>query len=149
MPIRRSPRIDVLLKAEQVVLEAGGCVVRLAKLYNKDRGAHVYLLKKGTIDVCLDHILNLIHYEDAASLSITVLEKKLLSRIFVGCDNHPFSREELMDLVQKSGKFSEKFEGFTSTDDPLSKRLNNSETREELGWEPKYQSFAQFLGVFE
>ena len=33
MPIGRSPRVDVLLKAENVVLEFGGCVVRLAGLY--------------------------------------------------------------------------------------------------------------------
>ncbi|PNX65085.1 hypothetical protein L195_g062426, partial [Trifolium pratense] len=31
------------------------------------------------------------------------------------------------------------------TDDPLGKRLNNSRTREEVGWKPKYTSFAHFL----
>lgn len=33
MPIGRSPRTDVLLKAEEVVLEFGGVVLRLAGLY--------------------------------------------------------------------------------------------------------------------
>ena len=33
VPIGRSPRTDVLLKAEKVVLELGGCVLRLAGLY--------------------------------------------------------------------------------------------------------------------
>jgi hypothetical protein len=33
------------------------------------------------------------------------------------------------------------------TSDPLGKRLNNSKTREEIGWEPEYPSFAHFLGV--
>lgn len=33
VPIGRSARTDVLLKAEKVVLESGGCVVRLAGLY--------------------------------------------------------------------------------------------------------------------
>ncbi|GMP76760.1 hypothetical protein CsSME_00033302 [Camellia sinensis var. sinensis] len=51
-----------------------------------------------------------------------------------------------MDLVNKSGKFSKKFESFTGTSDPLGKKLNNMKTREELRWEPKYPSFAQFLG---
>ncbi|KAL6548457.1 hypothetical protein OROGR_008878 [Orobanche gracilis] len=120
VPIGRSPRADNLLKAEKVVLEAGGCVVRLAGLY-------------------------LIHYEDAASLSVNILKKKLRSRIFLGCDNHPLSRQELMDLVNKSGNYSKKFEAFTGTSDPLGKKLNNSKTRAELGWEPKYPSFAQFL----
>ncbi len=33
MPIGRSPRTDVLLKAENAVLEAGGSVLRLVGLY--------------------------------------------------------------------------------------------------------------------
>ncbi|XP_055818253.1 uncharacterized protein LOC129887253 isoform X2 [Solanum dulcamara] len=147
VPIGRSPRTDILIKAEKVVLEFGGCVVRLAGLYKEDRGAHTYWLHKGTVDIRSDHILNLIHYEDAASLSVTILKKRLRSRILLGCDNHPLSRQDLMDLVNKSGKFEKKFEGFTGTIGPLGKKLNNSKTRAELGWEPKYPSFAQFLGV--
>ncbi|RYR63567.1 hypothetical protein Ahy_A04g021373 isoform B [Arachis hypogaea] len=108
VPFGRSPRTDVLLKAENVVLEFGGSV-------------------------------------DAASLSITILKKKCRRKIFLGCDNHPLSRQEVMDLVNQSGKFSKRFEKFTGTDDPLGKRLNNSRTRAELGWEPKYTSFAHFL----
>lgn len=37
----------------------------------------------------------------------------------------------------------------SGTKDPLGKKLNNSKTRAELGWEPKYPSFAHFLGVSE
>ncbi|KAK4379983.1 hypothetical protein RND71_001845 [Anisodus tanguticus] len=147
VPIGRSPRTDILLKAEKVVLEFGGCVVRLAGLYKEDRGAHTYWLHKGTVDARPDHIVNLIHYEDAASLSAIILKKRLRSRIFLGCDNYPVSRQEVMDFVNKSGKFEKKFEGFTGTSGPLGKKLNNSKTRAELGWEPKYPSFAQFLGV--
>lgn len=33
MPLGKSPRTDVLLRAEQVVLESGGTVLRLAGLY--------------------------------------------------------------------------------------------------------------------
>ncbi|KAK9161476.1 hypothetical protein Syun_007817 [Stephania yunnanensis] len=149
VPIGRSPRTDVLLSAEKVVLEVGGCVLRLAGLYSLDRGAHAYWLKKGTVEARPDHVLNLIHYEDAASLAVAILKKKLQSRVFLGCDNHPLSRQEIMDLVDRSGKFSEKFERFAGTDDPLGKRLNNSKTRAEIGWEPKYPSFAQFLGIQE
>ncbi|KAK2646481.1 hypothetical protein Ddye_021676 [Dipteronia dyeriana] len=149
VPIGRSPKTDILLKAEKVVLEFGGCVVRMAGLYKADRGAHTYWLRKGTVEVRPDHILNLIHYEDAASLSVSILKKKLHGRILMGCDNHPVSRQEVMDLVNKSGKFGKKFEGFTGTTDPLGKRLSNSKTRQELEWEPKYPSFAHFLGVSE
>ncbi|XP_052190180.1 uncharacterized protein LOC127799925 [Diospyros lotus] len=147
VPIGSSPKTDILLRAEKVVLETGGCVLRLAGLYKSDRGAHVYWLKKGTVDARPDHILNLLHYEDAASLSVAILKKKLRGQIFLGCDNHPLSRQDVMDLVNKSGKFSKTFEGFTGTSGPLGKKLNNEKTRKEIGWEPKYSSFAQFLGV--
>ncbi|XP_043810446.1 uncharacterized protein LOC110610344 isoform X2 [Manihot esculenta] len=63
VPIGRSPRTDVLLKAEKEVLERGGSVLRLAGLYKADRGAHAYWLEKGTVELRPDHILNLIHYE--------------------------------------------------------------------------------------
>lgn len=149
VPIGRSPRTDVLLKAEKEVLEAGGCVLRLAGLYKSDRGAHTYWLEKGIVEARPDHILNLIHYEDAASLAIAILRKKLRSRIFLGCDNHPVSRQDVMDLVDRSGKFGKKFQKFTGTSDPLGKKLNNSKTRAEIGWEPTYPSFAHFLEMLE
>ncbi|CAN7007448.1 unnamed protein product [Brassica rapa subsp. trilocularis] len=161
VPLGKSPRTDVLLRAEQVVLESGGTVLRLAGLYisfwsimfllnflyTETRGAHTYWLSKETVDARPDHILNLIHYEDAASLAVAIMKKKAGGRIFVGCDNHPLSRQEVMDLMDQSGKYDKKFKGFTSTSGPLGKKLNNSRTREEIGWEPKYPSFAQFLGV--
>ncbi|XP_076942121.1 uncharacterized protein LOC143611961, partial [Bidens hawaiensis] len=149
VPIGKSPGTDILLKAEKKVLEAGGCVVRLAGLYKLDRGMHLYYLKQGTIEANPHHIVNLIHYEDAASLAVAILKKKLRGQLFLGCDNHPLSRQEIMDLVAKSGKFDNTFIGFTGTDGVLGKKLNNSKTREEIGWEPKYKSFAHFLGVAE
>ncbi|XP_010551053.1 PREDICTED: uncharacterized protein LOC104821766 [Tarenaya hassleriana] len=147
VPLGKSPRTDVLLRAEKEVLEHGGTVLRLAGLYTADRGAHTYWLSKGTVDARPDHILNLIHYEDAASLAVAIMKKKPRGRIFVGCDNHPLSRQEVMDLVAQSGKYDKKFEAFTSNNGPLGKKMNNSKTRAEIGWEPKYPSFAHFLGV--
>jgi hypothetical protein len=42
VPIGRSPRTDVLLKVENVVLEAGGCVLRLAGLYISLNSAYLF-----------------------------------------------------------------------------------------------------------
>uniref|UniRef100_A0A0E0JIV1 NAD-dependent epimerase/dehydratase domain-containing protein n=1 Tax=Oryza punctata TaxID=4537 RepID=A0A0E0JIV1_ORYPU len=109
VPTGRSSRTDVLLKAENVVLEAGGC--------------------------------------DAASLAIAIMKKGHRGRIFLGCDNKPLSRQEIMDSVNRSGKFDTKFQGFTGTDGPLGKKMENSRTRSEIGWEPKYPSFTEFLGL--
>ncbi|KAK8956455.1 hypothetical protein KSP40_PGU009881 [Platanthera guangdongensis] len=151
VPIGRSPRTDVLLKAENTVLEAGGCVLRLAGLYKADRGAHIYALKKGVIEAHPDHILNLIHYEDAASLAIAIMKTNLRGRVFLGCDNNYISWRELMDCVNQSEKYSNKILAFTGTAElnghNLGKKMNNSRTRVEIGWNPKYPSFPLFLGL--
>ncbi|XP_028550575.1 uncharacterized protein LOC110101475 isoform X3 [Dendrobium catenatum] len=83
--------------------------------------------------------------EDAASLAIAIMKRKLRSRIFLGCDNNPISRKEIMDCVNRSGKYSGKFDGFTGNTDKPGKKMNNSKTRAEIGWEPKYSSFSHFL----
>ncbi|CAI5952833.1 unnamed protein product [Closterium sp. NIES-65] len=147
VPLGASPRVDVLLKAEGAALEAGGNVVRLAGLYTLERGAHTYWLRQGTVDQRPDHILNLISYEDAASLSATILAARPRGQIFMGCDNHPLSRQELMDLTVRSGRFEGEFKGFTGTEGPLGKRMCNDATRAALGWEPTHKSFAHFLGL--
>lgn len=141
----RSPRTDVLLRAEREVLQAGGTVVRLAGLYTKERGPHAYWAKKGIVDARPDHILNLIHYEDAASLCVTILKKGFRKEVFMGCDNHPLSRQEVMDIVNESGKFEDKFEAFTGVDGPLGKKMNCNRTRSKTTWQPKYESFASFI----
>lgn len=48
-------------------------------------------------EINLDELIPITYYfctalQDAASLSIAIMKKKLRSRIFVGCDNHPLSR---------------------------------------------------------
>ncbi|OAE27522.1 hypothetical protein AXG93_3857s1200 [Marchantia polymorpha subsp. ruderalis] len=85
--------------------------------------------------------------KDAASLCVAILRAEHRGQIFLGCDNHPVSRQEIMDAVNKSGKYDKKFEGFTSSEGPLGKRMNNNRTRRMTGWEPKYESFPSFLGV--
>ncbi|CAN8284828.1 unnamed protein product [Cochlearia groenlandica] len=84
---------------------------------------------------------------DAASLAVAIMKKKTGSRVFLGCDNHPLTMQKVMDLMIQSGKYEKKFKGFTSTSGPLGKKLNNSRTRDEIGWKPKYPSFSQFLGI--
>ncbi|GJN41417.1 hypothetical protein PR202_gn00789 [Eleusine coracana subsp. coracana] len=73
------------------------------------------------------------------------MKTKLRSHVFVGCDNLPLSRQEIMDLVNRSGKFDTKFEGFTGTDGPLGKRMENSKTRAEIDGNPSIQTSLNFL----
>ncbi len=53
-------------------MEAGGCVVRLVGLYHALRGAHTFFLRAGQVDRWGGYTINLIHYEDAASLCLAV-----------------------------------------------------------------------------
>ena len=88
---------------------------------------------------CISSVFWVMFSQDAASLTNAILKKKFRARVFLGCDNHPLSRwsschrlclttlpaglkvnhsfclcrQEIMDLVNKSGKFSDKFEAFT------------------------------------
>lgn len=72
LPSDHNERIARLAGAEAAVLEVGGNVVRLVGLYHANRGAHSFFFKKGEISRRPDGILNLIHYEDAASISVAV-----------------------------------------------------------------------------
>ena len=69
LPICSSRR---LLFGERAALDAGGCVVRLVGLYHALRGAHTFFLRAGEVDRWGGYIINLIHYEDAASLCLAV-----------------------------------------------------------------------------
>lgn len=71
-PVDHSGRIKKLRMAEDAVLERGGNVIRLVGLYHGHRGAHVVFLEKGTVELPGGNIINLIHYEDAASMVVAV-----------------------------------------------------------------------------
>ena len=45
-----------------------------AGLYNSLRGPHTYWLKNGTVDGNADGIVNMLHYEDAATAVIAALQ---------------------------------------------------------------------------
>eukprot|EP00897_Mesotaenium_endlicherianum_P008949 jgi/Mesen1/8082/ME000434S07325 len=117
------------------------------EVHTLDRGAHTFWLRMGKVESRPDYMLNLIHYEDAASLCVAILRARKRGQVFMGCDNHPVSREGVMDATVRSGKFEGSFDGFTSEEGPLGKLMNNDKTREALKWQPKYSSFASFLGV--
>ncbi|KAJ3669554.1 hypothetical protein LUZ60_011504 [Juncus effusus] len=59
VPLGRSPRTDILLNAEKVVLEAGGCVVRLAGLYISFKSYQLFFFLNWI--VCTKKIEGLIH----------------------------------------------------------------------------------------
>lgn len=71
-PLDHSDRIRNIRTAENTVLEIGGNVIRLVGLYHAQRGAHTFFLAEGTVKRYSGSIINLIHYEDAAHMIISV-----------------------------------------------------------------------------
>lgn len=139
-----SERTDKLLLAEEIVHEVGGNVVRLAGLYTADRGAHMFFLKAGSVSRCGANVINLIHYEDAATLTINALLAGTRSKYYLGCDNHPVTLADMMKYAIESGRYKGECE-FLGEGPPQGKKLNNDKTRQELGWEPKHESFEAFV----
>lgn len=163
VPLGAAPRTDTLLEAESVVLAAGGCVLRLAGLYHATRGAHSFFLKApgGVVPGRSGaYTVNLLHYEDAARLSASILGGEgsppggsWKGEVFLGCDGSPVT---FADMVAAASACPAACPGgvppatpitFGGPDDGPSKgkRMANPRTRAALGgWAPKYESFAAF-----
>lgn len=65
-------RTDRLLGAEQAMLDAGGNVLRCVGLYHSSRGAHTAFLNMQEVGRSGDSVINLVHYQDAASMAAAV-----------------------------------------------------------------------------
>ncbi|WPT12046.1 hypothetical protein PSENEW3n2_00003704 [Picochlorum sp. SENEW3] len=147
-----NPRTDALLLAEKTVLEAGGCVMRLVGLYHRTRGPHTFFLKQGDVPRWGGYTVNMIHYEDAASICKAVLVGQgsdtgiYRSEVFVGCDGTPVTFQDMMHAIEESGVLPGHVE-FTEKDggDNKGKYMSNTATREQLQWSPKYSSVAAFF----
>lgn len=153
VPLGKGPSTDRLLGAEKAVLEAGGNVVRLVGLYHSSRGAHTYFLKVKEVPRSGKYVVNLCHYEDAAGISMKILQgdksgAAFRGQVFIGCDNNPTSFEDMIVACNKSPLESLHGEvTWTAPDQPSKgKHVYNNGTRERLGgWTPKFESFASFV----
>jgi nucleoside-diphosphate-sugar epimerase len=144
-PLAGTSRALRLLAAEETVRQAGGIVVRLAGLYDEERGPHRVFLRQGRSPRRGDGLINLIHYDDAAGLCRLALERGKAGVVYLGSDDRPITRRELVEAAVLSGRF----EGgcvFTGTTGPLGRRCDGAATRRRLGWEPRHRSFPDWLG---
>lgn len=138
----RSPRSAPLLDAEAAIREAGGAVVRLAGLYDAERGPHRVFGRMGVSERRGDGRLNLIHYNDAADLCVAALLARESGAIYMGCDGSPITREAL------ARAWSE-FRGapgcrFTGVSGSPGRACRNERTRARLGLRPRYASFVEW-----
>jgi hypothetical protein len=164
VPRGAAPRTDALLAAEDAVLAAGGCVLRLAGLYHATRGAHSFFLRApgGVVPGRAGrYVVNLLHYEDAAGLAAAILTGRgdppggaWRGRVFLGCDGSPLTFE---DMVAAAVACPATCPGGAPPPAPITfagdggagaskgKRMANPATRAALGgWAPKYASFVAF-----
>lgn len=97
-------------------------------------------------------MVNLIHYEDAASLCVAALRggskgEMARGKVYLGCDNHPIRFDDMMRATEASGKFpgasNVQFTG--QPGGAKGKLANNDRTRADLGWQPVYPSYEQFM----
>mmetsp|Transcript_4465 Transcript_4465/g.11738 ORF Transcript_4465/g.11738 Transcript_4465/m.11738 type:complete len:209 (+) Transcript_4465:555-1181(+) len=146
-----NPRAARLVNAEAAVLANGGCTLRLAGLYNLDRGAHNFWLSSGKpVGGRSDGIVNQLHYDDAAGSVLAALRAGpavVSGKPFLISDGNPMSRREICVSALKA----EKYQGmslpdFLGTDsDPKGKTYDGSVSNKALNWSAQYESFDAFM----
>ena len=148
-----SPRARRLRDAEERLLAAGAVVVRLAGLYDQDRGPHRVYLRTRTSPRRPEGLISLIHYDDAADLCVRALTLGDAGAIYLGCDDQPITRQELAQAVVRSPRYRNGKEPpqacrFTGTEGPLGRRCDSTWTRQALGWEPTHRRFLDWIEGF-
>jgi len=155
-----SPGSLPLLTAEEIVLGAGGTVLRLAGLYDVKRGGHAYWMNAGVVKGNPEGMINLLHYDDAA----TAVERALTSgsakgKLFLVSDGAAMSRRAIVEAAHASRAFSGmKMPEFEAGSDSaaatgaasagrggMGKVYDTSRMTNLLGWEPMWKSFDKFM----
>jgi len=150
-----SPRTARLIDAEQVCVEGGGCALRLAGLYLLERGAHNYWLEGGNdVRGRPDGIVNLLHYDDAASSCVAALRAGpdvVSGKTFLISDGNPTTREGICVSAKKAERYAERgMPAFLGGDDgPLGKVYDGTTSDAALRWKPQYASFDEFMSSYD
>src|SRR5215467_14821167 len=149
-PLRETSRI--LLEVENLILEKGGTVARLAGIYGPERSALLtkFLNGKATIDPNNARFVNQVHRDDIASALFLLLnrEPQRAARIYNIVDDQPILQSECyrwlaqklnrpLPPIRKSEQARKR--GHTN------KRVSNAKLRR-LGWTPEYPTFADAMG---
>lgn len=145
-----NPRSERLAAAEGVVLPHGGACLRLAGLYNLDRGAHNFWLGKEEVPGRADGIVNLLHYDDAAGSVVAALSadpSATAGKVFLISDGHPLTRQEICESTTQAAKYAGmKIPTFSGPPDgPIGKIYDGSASNQALKWGPRYPSFDSFM----
>lgn len=149
--VSATPRARKLLEAEALVTAAGGAVLRLAGLYLLERGAHNAYLNMESVNGRADGLINQIHYADAASAAVATLLRAGPGATLLAADDAPLTREQICRVARLAPPFREKtVPRFDCGDDSkgragTGKVIDCSRTRDAIGWQPRYATFAAFF----
>lgn len=141
-----------MLAAEEAAQRGGSAVLRLAGLYDLERGPHSYWLKVGVVKGAPNGLINLVHYDDAAQAVVDAIKARR-REVYVISDGVPISRRDICAAAVRSKHFAGKelpsFEAPAEL--PMGgtngKRLDASKARQQLGWRPRYVSFAEYMAA--
>jgi len=129
-------------------------VLRLAGLYNINRGAHNFYIKKGEVKQPSNGVINQLHYDDAASACAAALvadRQSIRSQVFLISDGSPMTRYDICRSTLKAfyyqGKSMPTFSE-SSGENSLSKigKIYDAKVSSKvLAWQPEYSSFDAFM----
>lgn len=146
-PLRDTGRL--LLDAEKIAVEAGGCVLRLAGLYGPGRSVLLRRFEDGTatLEDGGGRWINQIHREDAARAAFAVAQAGIPGTIYNVADNRPATQREVYGWI---ADFLGKPLPPEGPGDPnrkrgwTSKRVSNARLRA-LGWSPEFPDYCAAL----
>jgi nucleoside-diphosphate-sugar epimerase len=149
-PVRETSRI--LLEVEQLIVEKGGTVARLAGIYGPRRSALLSKFLNGTagIDPNNDRFVNQVHRDDIASALFLLLNRAAQSsaQIYNVVDDQPLLQSEcyrwLAQRLNRPLSSTRKSEQPRKRGD-TNKRVSNAKLHQ-LGWTPDYPTFGDAMG---
>lgn len=140
--------VRVLRRAEELVLAAGGRVLRLSGIYGPGRN-RIEALKSGQFKPFSGlGYTNRIHRDDAARAAALVLENGRPGQIYLATDDKPASQTEFYGwLCGRMGLPAPAAQPAVQAAQAWadSKRCSNAKLKE-LGWSPRYAGYEQGYG---
>jgi nucleoside-diphosphate-sugar epimerase len=148
-PVRQTSRI--LLEVENLILEEGGIVARLAGIYGPRRSALLskFLNGTATIDPNNDRFANQVHRDDIASALFLLLNREPQSgaQIYNVVNDEPILQSECYRWL--AHRLNRPLPPIRKSEQPrkrgdTNKRVNNAKLHQ-LGWTPDYPTFGDAM----
>ena len=142
---------QIVRETEELVLNNGGVVARLAGIYGPGRSALLtkFLSGEAVIDRDNDRFINQVHRDDIAAALFLLLDRSLEPRqIYNVVDDDPILRSECYGwLAERLGRPMPPVgrSASKSKRGRSNKRVANAKLHA-IGWTPRYPSFAEAMG---